>query len=303
MSQQQRFFSCESRSHSVLAIFVFLLLTGIVAAQEKQARFEVIKVTDEIYVHRDNGHMNLFLITDEGIVVVDPINPGAGSNLAQELQRMAPGKKLLAIVYSHYHADHAGGARPLLDIYGDDVPIVANRRTGELLADKNWKSVVSPTKLIDPPWSMKAGNLTLEMRHVGPNHSSDMLVAWIPEANLVYVVDFINNESVGYRDLPGVWLPQYWESIDKVLEWPIELATFGHGMPGDKKSIEVQAEYWRKLRAIIRDAIANGVNEDEAVENIRMPEYKDWRSYEDWFPMNVRGVYRYEKRAAAESAE
>jgi len=282
---------------------ILLLLTGLVTAQETPARFEVIKVSDEIFVHRDNEHMNLFLITDEGIVVVDPLNPDAGSNLARELQRMAPNKKLLAIVYSHYHADHAGGARPLLDVYGDDVPIVANKRTGELLADKNWESVVFPTKLIDPPWSMKLGKLTLEMRHVGFNHSSDMLVAWIPEAKLVYTVDFISNESVGYRDLPGVWLPQYWESIDKVLEWPIEIATFGHGMPGNKKSIEEHAQYWRKLRLAIREAIANGVEENEVVENIRMPEYQDWRSYEEWFPMNVRGVYRYEKEAAVGSGE
>ena len=130
MSHHQRLLSCKSQSHSVLAVLVLLLLTGVATAQEKPARFEVIKVTDEIYVHRDNGHMNLFLITDEGIVVVDPLNPGAGSNLAQELQRMAPGKKLLAIVYSHYHADHAGGARPLLDVYGDDVPIVAKGPKG-----------------------------------------------------------------------------------------------------------------------------------------------------------------------------
>ena len=141
------------------------------------------------------------------------------------------------------------------------------------------------------------------MRHVGRNHSSDMLVAWIPEVNLIYVVDFISNESVGYRDLPGVWLPQYWDSIDKVLEWPIEISTFGHGMPGNKKSIEDHAEYWRKLRAAVREAIANGVTEAKAVETIRLPEYKDWRSYDEWFPMNVRGVYRYEKEAAAESRQ
>lgn len=303
MSHHRRYLFSTFQSHGVLAVFTLLLLTGVATAQEDSTRFEVIKITDEIYVHRDTGHMNLFLITDEGIVVVDPINPGAGSNLAQVLQRMAPDKKLLAIVYSHYHADHAGGAGPLLEVYGDDVPIVANKKTDELLADKNWESVVPPTKLIDPPWSMKVGSLTLEMRHVGPNHSSDMLVAWVPEANLAYIVDFVSNESVGYRDLPGVWLPQYWESIDEILEWPIELAAFGHGMPGNKKSIEDHAEYWRKLRATIRDAIANGVTEDQAVENIQMPEYQDWRSYEEWFPMNVRAVYRYEKKAAAESTE
>jgi len=298
MAHHRHFLARMFHLHSVFVAFGFLLLTGITSAQEESDRFEIIKINDQIYVHRDNWHTNLFLITDEGIVVVDPINPEAGENLAQELERMAPGKKLLAIVYSHYHSDHAGGARPLLDVYGDDVPIVANKRTAELLADKNWTSIVPATKLIDPPWSMQAGNLTLEMRHVGPNHSSDMLVAWIPEVKLVYVVDFISNESVGYRDLPGVWLPQYWESIDKILEWPIEIATFGHGMPGNKESIEIHADYWRKLRAAVRDAIANGLDEDAAAENIRMPEYKDWRAYEEWFPMNVRGVYRHEKEVA-----
>ena len=64
MSHHQRLLSCKSQSHSVLAALVLLLLTGVATAQEKPARFEVIKVTDEIYVHRDNGHMNLFLITD-----------------------------------------------------------------------------------------------------------------------------------------------------------------------------------------------------------------------------------------------
>ncbi len=60
MSHHQRLLSCKSQSQSVLAILVILLLTGVATAQEEPARFEVIKVTAEIYVHRDNGHMNLF---------------------------------------------------------------------------------------------------------------------------------------------------------------------------------------------------------------------------------------------------
>jgi glyoxylase-like metal-dependent hydrolase (beta-lactamase superfamily II) len=140
MSHHQRLLSCKSQSHSVLAVLVLLLLTGVATAQEKPARFEVIKVTDEIYVHRDNGHMNLFLITDEGIVIVDPMNPSAGSNLAQVLQRMAPDKKLLAIVYSHYHSDHAGGARPLLWMFMvTTYPLSPTRRPGNYWQIKTGK--------------------------------------------------------------------------------------------------------------------------------------------------------------------
>lgn len=260
--------------------------------------FEVIQVAEQVYVLRHDAHFNLFLVTDGGIVVADPLNEAAARRLVKELRRLAPDKKLAAIIYSHYHADHAGGAQVLLDAYGPDVPIIANRKTAEILAERNWPEVVAPTELIDPPFSRKFGSLTFELRSVGPNHSSDMLIGWIPEHKLVFVVDFISNESVGYRDLPGFWLPGMWESIDRVLELPIEHATFGHGRPGNKQSITAHRDYWVELREAVRKSIADGLTEDEAADQVKLESYSAWRNYNEWFPMNVRAVYRYERKAA-----
>jgi glyoxylase-like metal-dependent hydrolase (beta-lactamase superfamily II) len=267
-------------------------------------QFEWIDVADGVAVFRHNAHMNLVLVQDEGVAVVDPLNPKAGAALAKELKARHADKKLLFIAYSHYHADHAGGAQPLLDAFGE-VPIYAGKKTGALIAEKKWKSIVPPTDLIDPGWKKKVGELTLEMRSVGPNHSSDMLVGWVEERKLIFVVDFVSSHSVGYRDLPGFWLPEMWESMDKILEWPIEHATFGHGLPGTKQDIVDHREYWRWLRAEVQKGVAAGWSEDEAAANIKLDAYKEkgWRQVDDWGPMNVRGVYRYEVEAAAKASE
>jgi hypothetical protein len=40
------------------------------------------------------------------------------------------------------------------------------------------------------------------------------------------------------------------------------------------------------------EAIADGLSADEAAEEVRLDAYAGWGQYEEWFPMNVRGMYR-----------
>jgi glyoxylase-like metal-dependent hydrolase (beta-lactamase superfamily II) len=167
----------------------------------------------------------------------------------------------------------------------------------ELTTEKKYPTVVPPTEAVDADWSISLGNVSLQLRSVGPNHTGDMMIGYVPELKLVYVVDFIGNESPGYKDLPGMYFPQYWESIDAVLEWDIEHATFGHGLPGTKSAIEDQAAYWRAIRQDVRVSIGEGLSEDEAVKHMDITPWAHWRRQE-WIPMNVRAAYRYEKKAA-----
>jgi hypothetical protein len=67
---------------------------------------------------------------------------------------------------------------------------------------------------------------------------------------------------------------------------------FGHGPPGDRETIRRQGRYYGALRAAVQEAVANGWTEDEAAEQVRLPEYEAWGQYDAWFPLNVRAVYR-----------
>ncbi len=53
----------------------------------------------------------VFLVTDEGIVVVDPPNPAATSIVRDQLESRFPGVPVRYVIESHYHWDHVGGSR------------------------------------------------------------------------------------------------------------------------------------------------------------------------------------------------
>ncbi|HKQ70354.1 MAG TPA: MBL fold metallo-hydrolase [Polyangiaceae bacterium] len=267
---------------------------GVPAARPLEA-LESTRVADSIYAERDGDEGDMVLVTSDGVVVVDPLNPDFALRLAKELKRLAPGAKLAAIVYSHSHQDHAGGAQVLLDIFGGNVPIIAGRRTAEHLKERGVPTVVPPSEVVQAPWSRRFGSLTLELLDVGPNHTDDMLVGWVPEAKTAYLVDFVNNRTCGYRDLPGASLPGYWESIDRVLAWPIEHVVFGHGAPAGRDAVAENAAYWRAIRARVRRAIDAGQSEDDAARSIELPAYRDWGMFAEWFPSNVRAAYRFER--------
>ena len=50
---------------------------------------------------------------------------------------------------------------------------------------------------------------------------------------------------------------------------------------------------WGDLTAAVRDALARGWSEEQAAGEIHLEAYSHWDQYETWFPMNVRGVYRW----------
>jgi glyoxylase-like metal-dependent hydrolase (beta-lactamase superfamily II) len=84
-----------------------LVAAGPLAAQQPaaQPRFETTQIADGVHQFRWMGHNAFFVVTDAGVVAVDPISLEAAATYATEIKRVAPGKPLRAIVYSHHHSE------------------------------------------------------------------------------------------------------------------------------------------------------------------------------------------------------
>jgi glyoxylase-like metal-dependent hydrolase (beta-lactamase superfamily II) len=109
----------------------------------------------------------------------------------------------------------------------------------------------------------------------------------------VFAVDFVTNDGVGYRDLPDYHFPEFFEALRRLQELPYDRIAFGHGAPGDRDTIERQIRYYDDLRAAVAQALERGLSEEEAVMEVRLPQYAEWRGYEEWFPLNVRAMCRW----------
>ena len=75
----------------------------------------IAQVRGSIYRAGNGNFWSLFVVTDAGIVLVDPINPDFAAWLKGELARRFPGKPVRYIVYSHSHWDHIEGAAVFAD--------------------------------------------------------------------------------------------------------------------------------------------------------------------------------------------
>ena len=124
-----------------------------------------------------------------------------------------------------------------------------------------------------------------------------MLVPRFPKQQLIFVVDFANNDAVGWQNLPGWYLGELVAMQKRLLAFDFNTVIFAHGIPGDKSTIKRQTEYYENLMSLAKLALEQGLSEDEAVKTIqsKMSKYQTWHSYDDWFSLNIRGAYRWAK--------
>ena len=75
---------------------------------------EIIHVVRDLYRFRAGRHIGVFLVTPEGIILVDPLNTGTASWLNEQIREryQLPVKY---VIYSHSHSDHASGGEVFAD--------------------------------------------------------------------------------------------------------------------------------------------------------------------------------------------
>jgi len=259
-----------------------------------QAAWETTEVTLDLYRFRWQNHNAMFLVTEDGVVVFDPIGVDAATQMASEIQRIAPGAPLAAIVYSHSDADHTTGAAALMTAMNQSgVTIIAHELAVAPIQERSDPAQPLPTVTFAERMELRIGGREIELYYLGLGHTDNMIVPFIADAGVAFAVDFVAHVRMGYQDLAGWYVPELFTSISSLLTIPFDTIIFGHGPNGDRASIHRQIEYYDDLTWAVRDALDRGWIEDQAVGEIRLEQYSDWDQYATWFPMNVRGIYRW----------
>lgn len=268
-----------------------VLATAPLSAQDD---YETTRIAEGVYQFRWVGHNGMFVTTDAGVVAFDPINVEAARAFASEIQRIAPGSPLVSIVYSHSDADHSTGANVLMDAMGQQgVPIIAHENASAPIRARGSSDQPEPTVTFKDKLSFEVGGRWIELYYLGPSHTDNITVPFIPDVGVAFSVDFVSLDRIGYQELPGWQFPEFFDAVSGLLGIAFETMVFGHGPPGDRAAIHRQIAYYDDLSTAVREAVADGLSEDQAARRIRLDQYADWDRYEDWFPMTVRAVYRW----------
>ena len=275
-----------------LGLAALALLAFSAGALVAQQDFETTEIADGVFQFRWVGHNGFFVVTPQGVIAIDPISVEAAAQYAVEIRKAAPGKGILAVGYSHDHADHATGAAALNSKFGSNAPIIAHENAIPKIEAAGNADLPVPTLTFSDRMVMSPGR-TVEFHYLGRNHSDNSMVVYVPDVKVAFAVDFASNDRVGFRELPDYYFPEFFTSLSRLLELDFETVVFGHGPTGDRAAVQRQIRYYDDLRAAVGRAIDEGLSEDQAAERIALPEYANWSQYEAWLPLNVRAIYRW----------
>lgn len=240
-------------------ILSYTLLFNIAYAQAPEYSLQEIK--PGVYLVSAGGSNSMFLVTQEGVVVVDA-PPSIGDKIFTAVSNVTD-MPITHLIYSHAHKDHIGAANLF-----ENVTIIAHNETAKVLNERNDTNRPVPDITFTKEINLPIGNQVLQLIYPGPYHQQGNIFVYLPEHKVLMAVDNVVPGGLLWKHL-GVTpdVPALIKSIDQITSMDFDVFVGGHGQPGTKQDILVQQEYVNDLR---KNAVAalEEVNRTEVIQGI-----------------------------------
>jgi glyoxylase-like metal-dependent hydrolase (beta-lactamase superfamily II) len=218
--------------------------------------YYVGRVERNLYWVTDGVYQAAFLTTPDGVVMFDA-PPTIGHNLQRAVDEIAAANgvsnRVTHLIYSHHHADHAGGA----NLFDRNVVYIGHEETRRLLLRDDDPTRPAPEETFQDRRMLEIGGERIELAWHGPNHSPDNIYIHLPEHDALFLVDIVNPgwapiyHSNLTEDIPG-----YIEASANALAYSWKHYLGGHvGRLGNRDDVTLHQEYMSDISAASRKAI------------------------------------------------
>ncbi|MGE5701141.1 MAG: MBL fold metallo-hydrolase, partial [Clostridia bacterium] len=193
---------------------------------------------------------NTYIIADQNeLFVVDPGYDYAENTvkIVQTIETFGNGNaKVAGIIFTHYHPDHAPGARGLAKHY--DCPLYCHEAEANLI-DRMIQPLSHTDKLHDGG-ILRLGSLHIEVLHT-PGHTPGHIALFIREDELLLTGDTVISQGSTWIGPPDGHMGAYLQSLQKLKKFPAKRIGPGHGPVIDEPEKAID---WFISRRLEREA-------------------------------------------------
>ena len=209
-----------------------------------------------------------FVVGPESVLVIDTCFTERRSRWFREaVERTAPGKPIRTLVNTHHHGDHTHGNWVFADsatIVGHEKcreqVIAAGHSTTGLFPGVEWGEIriAPPEVTFEERLTLWVDELRVELTYMGPAHTTNDIVAWIPERGVLYTGDLVFNGGTPFAMMGSVvgWL----EALERLRALGAETIVPGHGPACGTEAFREQEAYLHWLQEIASKGFEAGAS-------------------------------------------
>jgi len=257
--------------------------TAAPAAQAPQIETKKVEGTDNVYTFRNGNSLSMFIVTNEGVIVTDPVGygrPQGGAQYLAEIRKITD-RPIRYLIYSHHHYDHVAGGQAFKQA---GARIIAHTKAKQRLAALNEPHTVVPDESVDRQRTITLGGTALELTYVGPNHSDSTLLMRLPKERIIFLVDLVPVGQMPGRGMIDFYPMEAEQSIKQILGMDWDRLIPGHpgvgGRLGTKKDAQDQLTLLQDASAAVRAEAREGKCWDPVESQLKLPKYASWPGYE-----------------------
>jgi len=247
-----------------------------------------------------------FVVTPAGVVVVDALgSPILAQKLIAEIKKIT-NQKVVAVIVSHYHADHIYGLQEFKKI---GAKIYAQGEGRNYLSSETAKQRLIASRIDFAPWvnanttlisadvwidqqlKLSIGGVDFLISRVGPAHAPEDLIVYVPSEKVLFAGDLVFRGRipfVGNADSKG-WL----NGLDEIEKLNPKIVIPGHGNYSVKpaEDIAFTRNYLQYLRESMSAAAINLDPFEDAYKQADWSEYEGMPLFRAANRMNAYNVY------------
>ena len=271
-----------------LSLIVCLFARDAVAQGAGAGEDSIVQLTESVF--RRGSQSNVFMVTSDGIIVVDGTCSGGGQQwLKEELDRRydVPVKY---VTLTHDHEMHICGTQA----FSDTAVTIAHRNARPHIIREGRNAAV-PDVTFEDSMEIHLGGKRVVLYYFGPTHSDNLIQVHFPEEGVLVATDAIRaGKAIGLPDYRDSNVNNLIEALDQLSRLDnVDVVVPGHAGLADQQGFVYFRTFLVALRERVLDEMVVCRSIEEIVERVTMEDFSDYGNYDQWLRANVVSMWDY----------